>query len=156
MSSYSRLGCGLRDLILQKDFLTEFRSVYDFLTYSDGKICHYIVTVCLGQGITVWQYHWEGDGLSDRYIGYKPLNDFLDMTHFESGYSKISFIEQGSYGQVLESVFKGESPFREMKFEGTDQVDGPLFFGLAVVVVMVLSACSVPGDVSAVMSGIHI
>lgn len=72
MSIYSRFGRGLRDYILVRD-LSDFKVTFDFLTLSNGWIGYFIVTVCLGVGITVWYAYFPGSCVCELDISHESL-----------------------------------------------------------------------------------
>ncbi|KAH9619710.1 hypothetical protein KSS87_005341 [Heliosperma pusillum] len=126
-------GWYLNDLLLFWCYDTKWEWDATMGTYWIGWLPQLVVRQSTSEG--AWLDEWEKRTRSLRssllYCQIPP----------------ISFIEQRSYGPVTESVFMNEDEVREYRSS-----DGTLFFCLDVVVVMVLSACSVPEDVSAVMS----
>lgn len=164
MSIYSRVGRGLLDYILARDW-NPLKISFDFLILADGWADYFIVTLCLGVGLTVWHRYDFQDDLD--CLVYDSLEFFQDSTRRMYGFEKISFIEEGSYDKLLMKIMDKVYPFNEIDYEGLFPNDWeenpppvnklyPPLFGLATMMVLFVACALVPNEAMALASGIHI
>lgn len=153
MTIYSRLGCGLRDFILQGDMINSCNSLVEVVTLCQGWRGRFIVLVTVGIGVVIWYQHYLLDGGGPQ-ANVESLMPFFNINHYEPGFKKVFFIELESYAKVVESVLSTEYPFHKMDIP--DEIHNPIYLdrraiGLGIMLAFFISIGIYPNDINSVL-----